>query len=438
MLTSQQSPSWLQRSVVLLAFVAVVVHGYIIAFVRVAHIRDFDVHRILGQRFLTHFHLYDTGYFGYPYMPMAAMYFAPLALFTRPAALALRYAVAVLALILTLVLLHRFTRDYGAREDRATIWIAGITVVLALQFILQDLDDGGPHLILLGILTVGIYWAWQGREKLAAILFGFAIAVKVTSALFALYFLWKRRWRLAAYTAVATVCWICLPMVYMGPEWWWMHQQEWTQVAVGSFIGNETPATRENEHRVRNQSLRHTLMRYLVALPDGDPLRAEDPGYVPFLNLPAATARTIATALMASLVVAFLWWSRGRYKGRGDPVWVRETSAVMIIALLMSPVTWVQHVVWLVPALYVIVSDARMNERLRWGTKLAFGVYILLTLVLNYELLGKRNFERVLSYHPYAIAMLVVLGMLIWRGGVTKPDAGWYRTGKGDMKATQL
>jgi alpha-1,2-mannosyltransferase len=422
-----------------MALIAVAVHGYIIAFVRVAHIRDFDVHRILGQRFLTHFHLYDTGYFGYPYMPIAAMYFAPLAFFDRPWALALRYSVAVAALGLSLVLLNRMARDYSATNGKQGIWIAAIAVVLATQFILQDLDDGGPHLILLGILTAAIYLAWQAREKLAATLFGFAIAIKVTPALFVLYFLWKRRWRLAAYTAVATVCWISLPMIYMGPGWWWMHQQEWTQVAAASFIGKDTPVTQENEQRVRNQSLRQTLMRYLVTLPEDDPVRLEDPGYVPLLNLPPTMARTIATALMVSLIIVFCWLARRPYEGRGDPEWLRETSAVMIIALLLSPVTWVQHLVWLIPGLYVIVSDARTHERIGWGTRLALGVYIMLALVLNYELLGKRNFERLLTYHPYAVAMGVVLAMLMVSRRIEEANGPVVsRPREGDVAVPQL
>lgn len=149
------------------------------------------------------------------------------------------------------------------------------------------------HLILLGILIAGIYSIWQGREKLGAMWFGLVIALKVTPALFLLFFLWKRRWRLAGYTAMATICWILLPALYMGPSWWWSQQREWTQVAVGSILGHESPATRSNEQQVRNQSLQQTLLRYLVTIPEDHPLRQKDPGYVPVLNLPPATAKLV-------------------------------------------------------------------------------------------------------------------------------------------------
>src|SRR5438094_363391 len=34
-----------------------------------------------------------------------------------------------------------------------------VSVLLALQFELQDLDDGGPHIILFAMLTTGVYAA---------------------------------------------------------------------------------------------------------------------------------------------------------------------------------------------------------------------------------------------------------------------------------------
>ena len=86
----------------------------------------------------------------------------------------------------------------------------------------------------------------------------------------------------------------------------------------------------------------------------------------------------------------------------------------MILALLLSPVTWVQHLVWLVPALYLIVVEARSNRGLGNPATIALGAYVVLAVVLNYELLGRQNFAVVLSYHPYTVAMLLALAMLMF------------------------
>ena len=317
-------------------------------------------------------------------------------------------------LCFTLIMCYRMTRVQSGTTPTAGMWMGPISIVLALQFILQDLDDGGPHLILLGILIAGIYSIWQGRERLGALWFGLAIALKVTPALFLPFFLWKRRWKLAGYTAIATMCWILLPILYMGPSWWWSQQRDWTQVAVGSVLGHESPATQSNEQQVRNQSLKQTLLRYLVTIPEDHPLRQKDPGYAPVLNLPPAAAKTVVLTVMASLLAFFGWTTRRPYEAQGNPLWLRDSSALLIIALLLSPVTWVQHLVWLVPALYLIAMDSRSKEGLSLPVKLAMALYVLLAVVLNYELLGRKNFSFFLTIHPFAIGMLLLLGILLF------------------------
>ena len=163
------------------------------------------------------------------YLPSTGIYFAPLLVLERNPSLALRYAVAVACLVITIMLFHRML----CGTSRSSVWsrlLVGVGAgALTLQFILNDLDDGGPHLILLGILTAGIYAIWTGRERLGAALIGFGIILKITPALFVLLFLWKRQWRLVSYTVLATVFWIVLPVLYMGPSSWWDHHTEWTR-----------------------------------------------------------------------------------------------------------------------------------------------------------------------------------------------------------------
>jgi uncharacterized membrane protein len=154
-------------------------------------------------------------------MPTGAMYFSLLALLDRSIGLALRYTAAIICLWMTCVLFHRMIKDRFKELAQANLILGIIAVALAGQFILYDLDDGGPHTILMGMLVGAVYAVWKGREKFAAIWFGLAIALKVTPGLFLLFFLWKRQWRLALYTAVATACWIILPIVWMGPASWW-------------------------------------------------------------------------------------------------------------------------------------------------------------------------------------------------------------------------
>ena len=417
-----QSRPWVQRLILTAAFATVIIHGSVTAFVRHQPFRDFDVQREVGRRFLTGEYLYAQD-FCYPYMPIAAMYFSPLALFERETGLALRYTVAAACLWWTLSLLYRMVRERAEASRSQPLLLSVFTVLLAFQFLLQDLDDGGPNLILLAIIVTGIYSVWRGREGLGGAWFGLATALKVTPALFLPFFLWKRRWRLAGLTAVATLCWMLLPMVWMGSENWWNHQREWIQVSAGSFIGHKTEATIRNEERGNNQALRQALMRYLVTFPEDLMVRRGYPGYVPLLDLPPATAGTVFVIATTALLAILAWRSRRPYAASNGPAWLRECSAVMILALLLCPVTWNQHLVWLVPALYVVVLDARSEGGLGMLRTIALGIYALLVVILTHDVLGKQRFDVLMNYHPFTIAMLLLLAMVLFPR--PSPEPGW-------------
>lgn len=415
MLMWLRSRPWARRALVTIACVLVVaVQWVVIAHRRAIGPGDFDLSREFGRRFLEGQHLYEGG-LHYPYMPSAAMYFAPLAMINPSVGIVMRYAVAVGCLWLTFRMLHTMVRGRSKESPPNGFAIAALTLVLASQYIIRDLDDGGPHLILLAILVGGIYCAWGGQETKGAIWFGLATALKAPAGLFLPFFVWKRQWRLAAFGCAATAFWVVLPIVWMGPSGWWVHQWEWTRVALGSVLGTRTPGVAQNEERVQNQALRPAVMRYLMTYPEGHPLRLSHPGYVRFLNLKPATAGRLATGVMLGLLATCAWQARRRYQGSSDPAWLLEASAVLLLALLLSPVTWLQHLVLLVPALYLIVSEDRGIRRLGTPASAAMAAYVVLSIVLNRDLLGRQTTLLLLSYHTHTLGMLLVLGVLLMR-----------------------
>ncbi|NGZ10940.1 MAG: DUF2029 domain-containing protein [Nitrospira sp. LK70] len=400
--------------------IAAVVHGYIISYGRSFHFRDIDIHREIGRRFLSGEYLYANDYC-YMYLPTTGIYFAPLLFLERDASLALRYAVAVGFLVITIMLFHHML----CGTSNSTVWsrlLVGVGAgALTLQFILNDLDDGGPHLILLGILACAIYAIWAGKERLGAIILGFGITLKITPALFLLLFLWKRQWRLASYTVLATGFWIVLPILYMGPTSWWDHHTEWTRNAVLSVFDRQIEGRQENELQKANLSLRHTMLRYLVTYPPDHRLRQVDPGYRPLLDLPAPAANAIVGATGLTLLGLFAWSSRRPYQGPGDSTWARDCAGTLILALLFSPITWDQHLVWMVPAAYVVVAAAaRVSGRLSSAGYAMLAVYIVLTMVLNYEVVGSARWEALKSYHHLGLAMLILFGLLLSSTGALR------------------
>ncbi|MGZ8373300.1 MAG: glycosyltransferase 87 family protein [Nitrospira sp.] len=411
------------RLVKLSLAIAAMVHGYIISFGRSFHFRDIDIHREIGRRFLTGDYLYGNDYC-YMYLPTTGIYFAPLLILDRNPSLALRYAVAIGCLVITIMLFYRMLCGTSGTNTWNRLVVGVGAGILTLQFILNDLDDGGPHLILLGILAGGSYAIWVGKERLGAVLVGLGIVLKITPALFVLLYLWKRQWRVASYTVLATVLWVLLPVVYMGPMSWWEHHTEWTRNAVLSVLDRQAEGRQENELQKANLSLRHTMLRYLVTYPPTHRLRQVDSGYQPLLDLPSPVANTLVGVAAISLLGLFAWLSRRPFQGPGDPTWARDCAGTLVLALLLSPITWDQHLVWLVPAACVVVAAAaQMSGGLSRSGYIMLAVYVVLTIVLNYEVVGSARWEALKSYHHLGIAMLILYGLLLSsRGGWGYPS----------------
>ncbi|MCP9452005.1 MAG: DUF2029 domain-containing protein [Nitrospira sp.] len=394
---------------------AALVHGYIIAFGRSFHFRDIDIHREIGRRFLAGDYLYANDYC-YMYLPTTGVYFAPLLLVERNLSLALRYAVAIGCLILTIRLFYRMLEGATARQERRLWWELGVGV-LTLQFILNDLDDGGPHLILLGILTSGLYAIWVGRKRLGAMLVGLGIVLKITPALFILLFAWKRQWRLVVQTVLAVVFWVLLPLPYMGVQSWWDHHLEWGHNAILSVLDRQVEGRQENELQKANLSLRHTMLRYLVTYPETHRLRQVDPQYKPVLDLPTPVANAIVVAVALGLLGLFARSSKRAFEGRGDPDWAKDCAGTLMLALFLSPITWDQHLVWMIPAVCVVVTAAQRNNEWNHIRSVLLGLYIVLTVVLNYEIVGSAWWEVLKSYHHLGVAMLILYGLLLQSDG---------------------
>lgn len=389
--------AWAQRAFVAVCLVVVVVQAFVIIQRRETQIGDYDVSREMGRRFLAGEHLYAGG-LHYPYTPTAAVSFAPLALLPAGVGFALRYAVAIVGLWLTLRLLRTMVGSRRSLDTDAVFAVEATTLVLAAQYIIRDLDDGGPHILLLTILVAGIYCVSRGWNGLGATWFGLATVLKAPVGLMLPFLLWKRQWKLAAMAVAAAGLWTALPMAWMGPASWWSHQEEWTRNALQSIQGNPAPGVRESEQRVQNQNLTRALTRYLS-------VGELEPHVAPW----------VVTAAILAFVMGCGWLMRLRYRGADDPVWLLECSAVLILALLLSPVTWIQHLVLIIPALYLVMSQHHAIRPLGSLTLVGMWVYVVLALVLNRDTVGKELSLVLLSYHIHTLALLLVLAIVLLR-----------------------
>jgi alpha-1,2-mannosyltransferase len=358
---------------------------------------DFDVAREFGRRFLQGEYLYAHG-LHFVYLPSAAMYFSPLALLPSAIGFAAWFGIAILCLWLTLRMWQRVISVHNATVAQHGFVIGLGTVFLASHFIVRDLDDGGPHTILLAILTAGIYSLFKQRKWMGAIWLGLATAIKVTPGLFVPFLLWKRQWRLAAYAALASAFWIALPIVRMGPASWYGDMRAWGISAVGFATPRDAASSLGSEKVIHNQSF-HAAVLYLAEKS----------------SLSPQVANGIAIVATTGIVVLFGWITRHRYTSLEDSAWPSEASALLVLMVLLSPITWEQHLVLMIPALYLITAEGVGTPGLGGGILGIMILFILLSLVLTRDLLGKERYAVLLGYHVQTISTVIVFSIALLR-----------------------
>jgi alpha-1,2-mannosyltransferase len=395
---------------------------------------DFNVHRDFGHRFLLGQPLY-AGDRCFNYMPVSAMFYAPLAMFPQFIASLLRGLAAMVSLFLALRWLGIMTQPGARPHSWRGITFGGLAVLLSIQYVFRDLDDGGPHLFYLGIIVGSFYFVRLGRLVLGAAGFGLVIALKMSPGLLLPFFVWKRQWRLAGYSTIATMSWIVLPALWMGPTSWWTHQSQWNRLAFHVATERFDSLRAVNEIRVQNQSLKPAVARFLVSYPPGHPLKVDHPADIAFLDLSPSTAGKLGTFAVLGLLGSVAWWSRRPYSGPEDPARVVEMAAVLILIPLLSPVTWLQHLVFVIPAIFLIVAENRAFRPLGRPALAVLWVYAILSIFLSRGFVGKPNSLVLFSYHIHTLAMLLLLGLVMWKRPTALPapidDPGYSGSGRG-------
>lgn len=370
---------------------------------------DFKVHWETGRRFLAGEFLYFGGH-DFPYPPFLGMVFAPAALLPVPIAKALYYPIGIAALLLLIWIMRDLIRSSFRLTETQTFWATALALFLSIQFIIRDQAELGLNTVIAALIWLGIYLWRKGCDLTGGLSLGAAIAIKCTPAIFLAYFVWKRQWRMTAATAVATIVLTAAPMVLQGPVSWTNHMATWIGNATHGLTGGGSGVEKSERYRTANMSLRPVLMRYLTHVPNDAFTRHTDPSSVELLDLSPGVAGAIVNLVLLILVVVFLWWSRGAVKSRDDPHVTWELAATAVLMLLLSPITWTQHCVGLLPACFIIAALMIALDRVpRWVIAVVL-LYVVFCALLGRDLLPRSVGLWLISIH---IATFCILGLFV-------------------------
>jgi hypothetical protein len=157
---------------------------------------------------------------------------------------------------------------------------------------------------------------------------------------------------------------------------------------------------------LQNLSLRPALARFLMHLPPGHKGRFDHPLSIDCLNLSPAAAGAMIKLALAGLLFGVAWMFRRPVRDRNSPAVVWECAAVSLLILLYSPITWGQHCVGVLPALFLLC-------RSRYAAPARFRAYGALIVLLNRGVVGKEFTYLLNNYHVTTWCLLGLLAAVM-------------------------
>ncbi len=348
----------------------------VIAFAATYNALDFRIYMWGGHAVLDDDRLYLALAYGhwFTYSPFAAIVFVPIAALPLAAARVGWDLVSVVALGYSCVIIIKLA---GYRPSR--LMVAGlVAAAMALDPVYETLFLGQINLILLALILTDIWRVSRGRD--AGVGVGIAAAIKLTPAIFIVFFLLARRTK-AAFIAAGTFILCGLIGFAVAPRastLYWLHLSHDTNRVGAPYISNQSPYG--------------TAIRI-----------AEGQGHIGawwiIIPLAFAVIGLTAAALLAR---------------RQD--WLGATAVTGTTGLLVSPISWAHHWVWILPALVLLVRSGHRIAAAAgyllfalapfWftphsGGPREYGFHWLLTLVANCFLVAGLAFLAAMTWQAY-------------------------------------
>ncbi|WP_406058926.1 glycosyltransferase 87 family protein [Micromonospora sp. NBC_00860] len=326
--------------------------------------------------------------YGFTYPPFAALVMLPMAYLPWTAAI----VVSVLASVATTTVLIWWLVDPIARRAGWTRWFAlAVALCLAAAFepMRETVNFGQVNTLLLFLVAVDLLRLLPAGNRWTGVGIGLATAIKLTPGVFIVYLLVTGRWR-AALTASGTAAAVSLLAAALFPD---ASREFWTEALWNTGRVGELAF-------VSNQSLRGVVAR----------LDPEHPSTLLWLLLVLGT------------LALWAWRSRAAVAAGDEATGLALTGAVMC---LVSPVTWVHHLVWLLPALILLVDNAMAAPAGRRRQVLLVAATIGYALLISRAVwLWEKDFTGVdgfLGSNAYVWVSLALLAFLPIRRWLT-PD----------------
>nr|WP_081288097.1 mannosyltransferase [Mycobacterium asiaticum] len=330
----------------------------------------------------------------FTYPPFAAVVFYPLHVVPF-GLLAFLWQAAIVAALYGVVRVSQRLMGTAADRRAAMLWTA---VTIWIEPLRSNFDYGQINVF----LVLAVLWAvYTTRWWLSGLLVGLAAGVKLTPAIAGIYLLGARRWSAALFSLSTFLVTIGISLFVVGDQ---------ARYYFTDLLGD---ARRVGPIATSfNQSWRGAISRIL----------GYDAGYGPL----------VLTAIGVTLMLAVLAW---RALDASDSL--GRLLVVEVFGLLLSPISWTHHWVWLVPLMMWLLHGP-LREHL--GAKILGWGWLVLTLIGVPWLLSfaqptiwviSRPWYLAWAGLVYALAALATLGWIaLSRNGISLRRASRQSDGR--------
>jgi len=378
---------WLWVAVALLLLVTAVVVGKFLHH----DYKDAEVWYEAGCRALEGRSLAGLPHYRYP--PTFAVLVAPLAALGFGPFFFVWYAVNVGLFVVSVRLSRRLAAPTEAECAPASYWLPAALVAV---YAVDTLFLGQTNILIMAL----VYWAFveeaRGRQFVAGLPLGAAIAIKVFPAPLLLYFAFRLRWRVVA---AAVLCGMFLLFVVPGAargfERNLREMADWSDRVALPFVSRgEAGDWGQHSLDFGNQSLTGVAGRLLMAVNAQVAAREGPDIYVNVADLDAAQVRRVVLAVSLALGLVLIWAIGWRRPADGLRQSTEYALAVTLL-LLTSALSWTYFFVMLL--LPVMVSVRLLGERDRIGGTAALALRIALVGMGVGTALLMRQYARALG-----------------------------------------
>jgi len=349
------------------------------------------VHRAATRVWHTE-NLYDfaDGHYLYKYSPFFAILVAPLGLFSFK----LGEVIWLLGMCLCLAFTLNQSKKMILGDKPPPPYFYLLTILFTSKFLAREITLGQTDLLMLLFIFLFISLLDRGKEFWSGLFLSLSIMIKPVSLIFALYLLYKKRYKTVGYTIIDCIIFLFIPAILYG-----------FSTNLSLLSGWKTVMSVSSPPLLAvdlNQSLFAFFFRFLTPTIQN----------VNLLSINHTIVSWLIYATILCLFLLFVFLNRRSKLVEKNLMYHPECieySILLIFITLFSPLGWVQNYSSSILAIMILlyyVLETKFKDEFIFGMLILF---FILVDVINFEIVGRRlnDLSLYLSFLTWGTFILI-------------------------------